>query len=61
MEIDDDDEDVILAIIELSNEAAIPLGGFDGGPDGGPEGGPDGGPEGGPLGRLNRKELVRLI
>ena len=29
MEIDDDDEDVILAIIELSNEAAIPVGGLE--------------------------------
>ena len=29
MEIDDDDEDVILAIIRLSNEAAIPVGGLE--------------------------------
>ena len=27
MEIDDDDEDVILVILELSNESAVPLGG----------------------------------
>ena len=29
MEIDDDDEDVILVILELSNESAVPLGGVD--------------------------------
>ena len=27
MEIDDDDEDVILAVLEMSNESAVPLGG----------------------------------
>ena len=29
MEIDDDDEDVILVTVEISNEAAMPIGGLD--------------------------------
>ena len=28
MEIDDDDEDVVLAVVTLTNEAAIPMGGL---------------------------------